>query len=169
MAKKLAFDKVLFTTIMLLVGAGLVMVYSASAGIARGAHGPHGLMNPFLLKQGIWATIGLGAMALVMHVDYRRLQQPAVVYSLLCGILVLLVGVLFSPELNGTRRWFFLAGLSLQPSELAKIALVPFLAYQIDRKLDRVNHPDLLLPLALFTGLTAGLILLEPDMGTAVL
>jgi len=169
MAKKLAFDKVLFTTIMLLVGAGLVMVYSASSAIARG--GGHGgsFVNPFLVKQAIWAALGLGAMALVMHVDYRRLQQPVVVYSLLGGILVLLVGVLFSPELNGTRRWFFFAGLSLQPSELAKIALIPFLAYQIDRKLDRVNHPDLLLPLALFTGLTAGLILLEPDMGTAVL
>jgi cell division protein FtsW len=164
MAKKLAFDKVLFTTIMLLVGAGLVMVYSASAAIARGSW-----VNPFLVKQAIWAAIGLAAMAFVMHIDYRRLQQPAVVYSLLGIILVLLVGVLFSPELNGTRRWFFLAGLSLQPSELAKIALIPFLAYQIDRKLDRVNHFDLLLPFALATALTAGLVLLEPDMGTAVL
>jgi cell division protein FtsW len=164
MAKKLAFDKVLFTTIMLLVGAGLVMVYSASAAIARGSW-----VNPFLVKQAIWAAIGLTSMAFVMHVDYRRLQQPAVVYSLLGVILVLLVGVLFSPELNGTRRWFFFAGLSLQPSELAKIALIPFLAYQIDRKIDRVNHFDLLLPFALFTALTAGLVLLEPDMGTAVL
>ncbi|HTQ81442.1 MAG TPA: putative lipid II flippase FtsW [Thermoanaerobaculia bacterium] len=164
MAKKLAFDRVLFTTVMLLVGVGLVMVYSASAAIARGSY-----VNPFLVKQAIWAALGLGAMALVMHIDYRRLQQPAVVYALLGGVLVLLLGVLFSPELNGTRRWFFLAGISLQPSELAKVALIPFLAYQLDRKLDRVNHPGLLLPYALATGLTSGLILLEPDMGTAVL
>jgi cell division protein FtsW len=174
MAKKLAFDKVLFTTIMVLVGLGLVMVYSASAGIARGAHsggqaGHESLLNPFLLKQGLWAGLGLLAMLFVMHFDYRRLQRPAMVYSLLGGLLVLLVGVLFSPELNGTRRWFFLAGISLQPSELAKIALIPFLAYQIDRKQERVNHFDLLLPIALATGLSAGLILLEPDMGTAVL
>jgi cell division protein FtsW len=166
MAKKLAFDRVLFTTVMLLVGAGLVMVYSASAGIAR-AHGS--LINPFLVKQAIWAALGLVAMALVMHVDYRRLQRPAVIYTLLLSILALLVGVLFAPELNGTRRWFFVAGISLQPSELAKLVLIPFLAYQIDRKEDRVNHPDLLLPYALATGLAAGLILLEPDMGTAVL
>src|SRR5947208_594482 len=68
MAKKLAFDKVLFTTVLLLVGSGLVMVYSASAAIAResGAR-----WNPFLLKQGLAAIVGIGAMLLVMHLDYR--------------------------------------------------------------------------------------------------
>src|SRR6202035_5241010 len=166
MAKKLAFDKVLFTIVMLLLGMGLVMVYSASGAVAR----QNSILgNPFLVKQGLWAALGLVAMGLLMHVDYRRLQRPAVLYALLFGLLGLLVGVLFSPELNGTRRWFFLAGLSLQPSEIAKLALVPFLAYQIARKQDRINHLDFLLPAALFTGLTAGLILLEPDLGTAVL
>ena len=166
MAKKLAYDKVLFTTVMLLVGMGLVMVYSASAAFA---HGSSVLSNPFLVKQALAALVGLGLMSLVMHLDYRRLREPVVVYALLGGLLVLLVGVLTQPELNGTRRWFFLAGFSLQPSELAKLALVPFLAYQIDRKSDRVNQPELLVPAAFFTLLTAGLILLEPDLGTAVL
>ena len=75
----------------------------------------------------------------------------------------------FSPQLNATRRWFFIAGVSIQPSELAKLALIPFLAYQIERKQERVSELSFLLPAAFFTVLTAALILLEPDMGTAVL
>ncbi len=166
MAKKLAFDRVLFATVVLLVGLGLVMVYSASAAIAR-AKG-HAI-NPFLVKQAIAALVGFGGMFAAMHVDYRRLKQPRVVYTLLGGAFLLLVLVLFGPELNSTRRWLFLGGVSIQPSELAKLALVPFLAYQIERKLERVNSRDLLLPTATVTGLMAGLVLLQPDLGTAAL
>ena len=82
-------------------------------------------------------------MAWLMHVDYRRLREPTVIYTLLGVSLVLLVGVLFSPQLNATRRWFFLAGVSIQPSELAKLALIPFLAYQIERKEERVSELSL--------------------------
>jgi cell division protein FtsW len=166
MAKKLVFDRVLFTVVVLLTLLGLVMVYSASAAIAR-ARG-HAI-NPFLVKQALAAGIGLLAMAIVMHLDYRRLRESKVIYALMIGIVGLLVAVLFAPQLNATRRWFFVAGISIQPSELAKLALVPFLASQIERKLDRVNSRDLLLPAAIATGLLAGLILLQPDLGTAVL
>jgi cell division protein FtsW len=166
MAKKLAFDRVLFTVVVLLVGLGLVMVYSASTPMAR-AQG--GAFNPFLVKQLVAAAVGFLAMAVVMHVDYRRLREPRVVYALLVGVIVLLVAVLFGPELNSTRRWLFFAGVSIQPSELAKLVLVPFLAYQIDRKLDCVNSRELLLPVALATGVLAGLIVLQPDLGTALL
>jgi cell division protein FtsW len=166
MPQKLAFDKLLFTTVVLLVGFGLVMVFSAIAAIARDRSLA---VNPFLVKQSIAACFGLLAMALAMHLDYRALKRPAVVYGLIVGVLVLLAAVLFSPQLNGTRRWFFFAGLSLQPSELAKLALVPFLAYQIERKRDRVNRTDLLLPCVFVTLLMVVLILLEPDLGTSVL
>ena len=166
MAKKLAFDRLLFTTVALLIFFGLVMVYSASAAIAKERSL---LLNPFLVKQALATVVGLALMICLMHFDYRRLRSPVVIYSLLGVSLVLLVGVLFSPQLNGTRRWFFLAGLSLQPSELAKLALIPFLAYQIDKRQGEVNSLALLAPLLLMTVLTAGLILLEPDMGTAVL
>jgi cell division protein FtsW len=166
MAKKLAFDRVLFTTVALLICFGLVMVYSASAAITR-ERSP--LVNPFLIKQALATVVGLALMVWLMHFDYRRLRSPAVVWPLLGASLVLLCGVLFSPQLNGTRRWFFLAGLSLQPSELAKLALIPFLAYQIDKRKGEVNQLALLVPVVLITGLVSGLILLEPDMGTAVL
>lgn len=164
MPQKLAFDKALFTTVVLLMSFGLVMVYSASAAFAEA-----GGINHFLVKQSVAAGLGLVLMAWLMHVDYRRLRNPLVVYALLGGILVLLVGVLFAPQLNGTRRWFFVGGISVQPSELAKLALIPFLAYQIEKKGEQVNQASFLVPVGLFTALVAGLILLEPDMGTAVL
>ena len=136
MAKKLAFDKVLFTVVVLLVGLGLAMVFSASAAIARDAG--HRL-NPFLVKQAMAALLGGGAMVAAMHFDYRRLRHPAVVYGLFGLCVVLLVAVLFSPEVNGSRRWFFLGPLSFQPSELAKLSLVLFLAYQVERRTGRAG------------------------------
>jgi cell division protein FtsW len=166
MAKKLAVDRWLFTTIVVLVGIGLVMVFSASSAVARAeGSGP----NRFLIKQGAAAVVGFALMLALMHFDYRRLRRPALVYGALGVVLALLVAVLFSPELNGTRRWFFLGPVSFQPSELAKLALMLYLAYQLDRKSDRVNQPELLVPVALVTAALAGLVVLEPDLGTAVL
>ena len=188
MAKKLAFDKVLFGTILLLVGFGLVMVYSASAAIA--AESGAGL-NPFLVKQAVAAALGVGLMLGVMHIDYRHLRQPWLVYAILGGTLVLLVAVLFAPQLNQTHRWLFVGGLSLQPSELEKLALVVFLAYQLERKTEPashqvepkgrgagggrpaaarsgVNQPELLVPALGAAGLMALLVLLEPHLSAAL-
>jgi cell division protein FtsW len=166
MAKKLAYDKVLFTAVCMLVAFGLAMVYSASGALAR----DHGTgANPFLVKQALAAALGFAAMWIVMHADYRLLRRPGVVYTLVSGALLLLVAVLFAPKLNNTRRWFFIAGLSVQPSELAKLALVPFLAYQLEKKEGQVNTRELLLPCGLLAAVMASLVLLEPDMGTAAL
>jgi cell division protein FtsW len=166
MAKKLAFDKVLFTAVALLLAFGLVMVYSASAALAGG----HSMaFNPFLIKQAVAAGLGLVLMVWLMLLDYRTLRRPAVIYSLLGGILLILVAVLFAPQRNATHRWFYLAGMSVQPSEFAKLALIPFLAYLIEKKEEQVNQASFLVPAGLFTGLLATLILVEPDMGTAVL
>jgi cell division protein FtsW len=167
MAKKLAFDKVLFTTVTLLLAFGLVMVYSASAALARQQESL--TFNPFLIKQAVAAGLGLVLMLWLMVLDYRTLRRPAVIYSLLFGVMALLVMVLFAPERNATHRWFFVGGVSFQPSEMAKLALIPFLAYLIEKKQERVNQASFLVPAALFTGLLAALILIEPDMGTAVL
>lgn len=166
MARKLVFDRVLFTVVVLLVVLGLVMVYSASAPMAR-AQGR--AVNPFLLRQLVAAVLGFVAMFAVMHVDYRRLKNRSVVAALLATVVVLLVMVLFGPQLNATRRWLFVGGLSVQPSELAKLALVPFVAFHLDRGLDRVNRRELLLPVVFATGTVAGLVILQPDLGTAVL
>jgi cell division protein FtsW len=163
-AKKLVFDRVLFATVASLIAVGLVMVYSASAALAR----PDGL-NQFLVRQAGAAAVGAIAMAVMMHVDYRLLRNRVLIYTLIGGALFLLVVVLFAPTLNNVRRWLFLGGVSLQPSELAKLALVPFLAYQIERKQERINSAALLLPCVGVAGLMALLVVREPDMGTAVL
>ncbi len=166
MAKKLAPDRWLFTVIVLLVGVGLVMVFSASGPAAR-ARGDG--LNPFLLKQAASALLGFALMVGLMHFDYRHLRRPAVVYALVVAAVAALGAVLFSPEMNASRRWFFLGGLSIQPSEAAKLVLIVFLAYQIEKKHDRINQRELLLPCAAVTGLVAGLVVVEPDLGTAVL
>jgi cell division protein FtsW len=164
MAKKLAFDKVLFTVVLVLLAGGLVMVYSAS--MDGGVSAPAGLLHPFV-KQVLAALIGVCAMFLCMHVDYRNLRRPVLLYGVVLAIVMLLVAVLFSPPVNGSRRWLFVGGLSMQPSELAKIAIVLFLAYQIDKKQDRVNQPAVLVPCISMTALAVVLVLLEPDLGTA--
>jgi cell division protein FtsW len=164
-AKKLAFDKVLFTTVLLLVVLGLVMVYSASAVIAGG--GADGMSRIFL-KQVL--AVGLGGLVLltVMHVDYRKYRNVSVVYGILAFSIALLAVVLFSPPINGTRRWILAGGLSFQPSELAKLALVIYLAFLIDRTVERERDRELLWPASFVTGLMVMLILFETDLGTSL-
>jgi len=165
-AKKLAFDRWLFTVVLSLVFLGLVMVYSASAPMAR-AQGAS--LNPYLVRQLGAAVVGLVAMFAVMHVDYRRLRHPLVAGGLVAGVAALLVLVLFAPQLNATRRWLFVGGVSVQPSELAKLALVVFVAAMLARHPEAVNRRELLLPVAVATFGVAGLVVLQPDLGTAVM
>ncbi len=167
MARKLAFDRGLFAVVLMLTGLGLVMVYSASAVLARESGMSY---NPLFIKQSIAALIGLVAMMVAMHVDYRLLRRPMVIYSLLFAVLALLVAVLFTPYVfNNARRWFIIAGISVQPSELAKLALIPFIAYQIDRKADRLNSHAFLVPCGVVTGLMVAFIFLGRDLGTMIL
>ncbi|MGH9379416.1 MAG: putative lipid II flippase FtsW [Thermoanaerobaculia bacterium] len=165
MAKKLAFDPLLFSSIIVLLTLGLAMVFSAGTAVAQA----QGLTaNAFLVKQVAWALLGLALGGALMLVDYRRLRRGWLVYGSLLGVVALLVVVLFSPALNETHRWIFLGPLSIQPSELAKLALILFLAYQIQRHEERFAQ-DLptLLPTAVVLALLAGLVLLQPDLGTA--
>ena len=172
MATKLNSDRVLLTTVLLLTGFGLVMVYSASALLAA----ERGLSyNPLFVKQCIAAALGLLAMLVLLHVPYTLLRRPVVMYGMLFANLVMLVAVLFSPELNNSRRWLFLGGVSIQPSEFAKLAIVLYLAYQIDRKTEggkipaAINSYPFLVPTIFATGLAASLILFGRDLGTTAL
>ena len=89
--------------------------------------------------------------------------------ALVGGSLLLLVVVLFGSEINAARRWLLVGGFSFQPSELAKLAVIPFVAYQIERKCDRESHKDLVLAVGLLLVLVAALILMQPDLGTTAL
>ncbi len=166
MARKLVFDRGLFAIVLLLTGLGLVMVYSASVVLARESRLS---FNPLFVKQSIAALLGLAAMMVAMHVDYRILRRPIVIYSLVVGVLALLIMVLLAPATNNARRWFFVSGVSVQPSELAKLVLILYIAYQIDRKSERLNNYTFLLPCVGATTVLAGLIVLGRDLGTTIL
>jgi cell division protein FtsW len=165
MAKKLVVDRTLFVVTIGLLSFGLVMLYSASAVVADAAHRSSYF---FLIKQLIWAVVGLAVMAVLMRVDYRRLRQPVLVYGFLFLSVAFLIAVLFSPPLKNAHRWLRFGLLSFQPSEMAKLSLVLTLAYLLDQKRQRIDDffSGLFLPL-LVTGFLAFLVLIEPDFGTA--
>jgi cell division protein FtsW len=166
MARKLKSDKLLFMATLLLVLASVVMVYSASAAMAELRWG-----NPylFLTKQAMWAALGIALMSLVMRIDYRVWRQPVFIWAGIAVAFVALVAVLFSTPINGTRRWFAVGGFGIQPSELAKLAVVFFTAALLERRMHQVNDlKETLLPLGGIVGVLTVLIVLEPDFGTSV-
>jgi cell division protein FtsW len=166
MARKLKSDKVLFTATFLLVCASIVMVYSASALVALQRFDQP---NFFLTKQALWTVLGLAVLAVAMRIDYRTYRNDAFIWSALALVTLMLIGVMFSSPVNGTRRWFGIGGLGIQPSELAKVAAVLFTALILERRMHRID--DLryaMLPIAIVVGVLAGLILLQPDFGTAM-
>ena len=166
MARKLKSDKLLFLSVLLLVGCSVVMVYSASAVIAMEEYSQPYF---FLFKQVTWVVLGLCLLLIAMRVDYRHLQQPVVVLSALgASIVALLLVFMIAPEINGSRRWFAIGGVGVQPSEFAKLAVILFTAAILDRRMDRINELSYsLLPIAVVVGIVAGLVVLGPDFGTA--
>jgi cell division protein FtsW len=167
MARKLAFDKVLFFTCVGLALAGLVMIFSASAPLAMKKFG-----TPyyFLIRQTAACAIGLCGMTVAMHIDYRRLLARPMVGLALAGSVLLLAGVLVADSSHQVHRWIRLGPIQIQPSEIAKIALVLYLAYQVARREDRINELlKTVLPIAVVVGGMAILVYLEPDLGTAAL
>jgi cell division protein FtsW len=96
------------------------------------------------------------------------LKQPVVIWSALGVSIAALVIVLFGPPINGTRRWFAVGGIGVQPSELAKVAIIIYTASVLERRMESINRVTYALaPIAVTTGLICSLILLEPDFGTA--
>jgi len=166
MAKRVSVDKTLFIVTLLLVFIGLVMVFSASAVMAKERFGS---AYTFLIKQMVWAVAGFLVMVIAMHVDYRRYKHPAIVFSLLGVTLTLLVAVFFLDRSHNTHRWIRLGLMSFQPSELAKPALILFLAYFLENRTKLMDDwRRTLLPAAVPIVVCSGLILKQPDLGTAV-
>ena len=165
MARKLKSDKLLFLATLLLVLASVVMVYSASAVMAlERYHRPY----LFLIKQGMWAALGLALLGVVMRVDYRTWKQPVLIWSAIVLVGVSLVAVLFMSPINGTRRWFGVGGFGVQPSELAKLAAILFTAALLERRMQRIDDVRYsLAPIVFVIGGLTALVLIEPDFGTA--
>jgi cell division protein FtsW len=160
-------DLVLLLTIFALLGIGVVMVYSASA---VKAHLEFDDPYHFLKLQLAWAALGVATMMVAMNFDYSRLykwSKPILYVALALLVLVKIPGV--GREVNGAVRWIGLGPLSLQPSEIIKIAMVIFLARVLSNKPEQVKSfvKGLLPPLGLL-GVVAILIMLQPDLGTTL-
>ena len=163
-------DRWLFVATIALCLGGAVMVFSASALTAREQYGNS---YHFLLRQLLWLGLGLIAMFAMLNLDYRRLRQPKFVLTYFFMVLTMLVGVFALDKSHATHRWFRVGPASLQPSELAKLAVILYLAWFLElRSRPRsfgVN--DVLHTLAPALGLVlmmAGLVVMEPDLGTSL-
>lgn len=160
-------DTLLSATVLALVCFGLVMVFSTSSATALLSDGdPLGLA----IRQGVYALIGLGAFTVFSRMSpegMKRLGPPALAVSAFLLLIVLVPSIGMS--VNGARRWISLGGLGqLQPSEVAKLALALWIAQAIARPTARITTPKGLAPFLVVTGAIAFLILIEPDMGTAM-
>lgn len=166
MAKRVGIDKWLFIITVLLVLLGLVMVFSASAVMAKERYGsPYS----FVLKQSAWALLGVVTMVVLMRVDYRRYNSPSVVFPSVAFTMLLLLATFLVHGSHHTHRWIRFGPLSFQPSEIAKPALVLFLAWFLQNRVDQLSDwRRALLPAALPSLLFIALILKEPDLGTAL-
>ena len=167
MPRKVTPDMWLFGVAVMLLSAGVVMVYSASAVVAADRFG-----DPyfFLKKQLFWALLGSVGMLVAVRVDYRRLERFVLPALVLAGVLLVLV--LIPPigqAINGTRRWIRLGPVSFQPAELAKLALVVYLAAFLAKRRDALGglRQGLLTPLAV-AGALAALVLAQPDLGNCL-
>lgn len=152
---------------------GAVMIFSASAVTAEQqfGHSYH-----FVLRQVIWLVAGLLGMFALMKLDYHKLREPAVVYTMLCVVIIMLVGTFFLDKSHATHRWIKLGPLQIQPSELTKLAAILYLAWFLDLRRRAANHlefckQDLLqtiLPAVAPILICVALIVLQPDLGTSV-
>jgi cell division protein FtsW len=161
-------DTLLLASVFALLAVGVVMVYSSSSVFALERMRDSAY---FLKRQLLWMGIGLTAMAAAQHVHYstvRRLATPLVVLAILALAAVLVPGV--GRVVNGARRWIYVGPISLQPVEVAKLAVIAYAAHFVTRR--GLGVRDLwhgLAPPLLVSLLMAALVLRQPDMGSAMM
>jgi cell division protein FtsW len=166
-------DRWLFGVTLALCLLGTVMIFSASAVTAQQQYG-HAYY--FVARQAVWLLFGLLGMFALMKLDYHRLREPAVVYSALCLVVVLLVSTFFLDKSHATHRWIRLGAVHIQPSELAKLAVILYLAWFLDLRRRtptslEFRKQDLLqsvFPAVAPILVCVGLIVAQPDLGTSV-
>ena len=153
--------------VVLLCVLGLVMVMSASSVVGLYQFGSSWY---FVKRQGAWLLVGLVVLVITMRIDYRvwrRLATPVLVGSTVLLVLVLVPGV--GREVYGSTRWLGYGPVQIQPSEFAKIGLILFAADLLARRADRIRDLQITMkPVAIVTGAVAGLVLLQPNLGTTM-
>src|SRR5687767_3376698 len=160
-------DVVLAAVVVALVGFGVVMVYSASTIEATVS-----FRNPqyFLERQAVYALLALGVMFVVSHIDYHRIRPLTYPILLVVTALLLLSVVGFGHTGGGAARWLRLGPVHVQPSEAAKLALVLWLAYSLEKKKEQVKSFSIgMLPHLLMAGILMVLCMKQPDFGGAAM
>ncbi|HEY7389714.1 MAG TPA: putative peptidoglycan glycosyltransferase FtsW [Bryobacteraceae bacterium] len=163
MAQRLKTDWLLFATVLVMMSFGVLMLYSASSIMAQLKYGS---TWHFVIRQAAWAAIAVLVMMTLKRTHYRNFQNPAVAFSAI-AIALLLLGAVYVID-TAHHRWLLLGPLSLQPSELAKPALIVFLAFFVTWRGRAINNTRYtLIPAALAVGLVI-LAVIVADLGTAV-
>jgi len=162
MAQRLKTDWTLFATTIGMVTFGVVILYSASSVMAELKYDS---AWHFVLRQGLWIVPSVAVMMFLKRTDYRKLQDPAVAFAAI-GLVLMLLGVVFFVD-SAHHRWLRMGPIGLQPSELAKPALVIFLAFFVTWRAPAINTRFTLFPAALAVGLVI-LAVVVADLGTAV-
>ncbi len=157
----------IFVITLMLIGIGVVMIYSASS---ISMWQKTGESAGLLKKQVLYLLIGFAAMLLVMSLDYHKLSKIAKLMLLVSVIpLIMVITPGISREVGGAKRWLHVLGFNYQPSEFVKIALIIYMADFISRK--KHNLKDFwrgYVPPMLILGFVTLLVLLQPDLGTAI-
>jgi cell division protein FtsW len=152
----------------MLLLAGLLTVYTASFAVGYLEFGD---TNYFVMRHAFFALAGAAAMIYFMRLDYRQLRYlaaPMMIVALLGLLAVLIPGV--GVERNGARRWLELGPMTFQPSEFAKLAIIIYIAAWLAGRRENINKFSLgFVPFVLMVSVVGGLVIVEPDMGTAVI
>ena len=164
----LVYDLGLLFPVLLLVGMGIVMVYSASSALAIKKFGSGYF---FLQKQAMFSLIGIVVLVVFSYIPFRLYR--VLVYPVLAAAIAMLVAVVFSGlgvTAGGSARWLQLGPVQFQPSELARLALVIYMAYSMSKKGEQLRDFYVgFLPHFLVLGLFTGLLLVQPDFGSIVI
>ena len=160
------YDLTLMGVVFALTLLGVAMVFSAS-----GIRALDTLDDPqyYLMLQAVWAALGLVGMLATMRIDYHRYRMFAVpLLVVVVGLLVLVLVPGIGARAGGAARWLRAGPVGMQPAELAKLALILYLAAWLGGRRERVMRPSVILPFFAVTALLAGLVVAEPDFGTAI-
>ena len=152
------------SVVIILLVFGLIMVFSASYPSANARYGD-GLY--FIRRQAIWAVLGVAAMAVTMKTDYRIYRKFAMPIAI--ATLVLLVLVLASRPINGARRWLGVGALTIQPSEIAKVAVIIYFAAGLSVTKEKIRQFSYLVRYGVMLGVVLLLLILEPHMSVCII
>ena len=163
------YDWTILLLAVFLTAVGVVMVYSSSAEMADTLERYQKDDFYFLKRQAIFAILGFIVMAGMMRYDYKKLRKFAGIGLLVCMVLLLAVYIPgLGVKINGARRWLRL-GFNLQPVELAKIALIIYMAHSLTKKQKKIREfVGGILPYAIVLGIILTLLMFQPDLGSAM-